>query len=281
MFWKRSSDPKAKLVDRLGEYELPSFPAAAVSTLGLLRQDAPMAEVAESIMTDPGLSVRILRTVNSAAFGLRQKASNLQYAVNLLGRSRVESLVLVAAVGEALPAPDDFDLRGFWRTAAHRACLARKIAASVSPATELECFTAGLLQDMAVPVLVTSLPGYPGLYSDAIGGDQPGLPEYERKILGYDHAEIGALMAETWDLPESLIAAIAGHHGTGDCAPDAVEAVAQVRHGEPSNELEAFRGHCRAHPRLGVLDLDAVIDGASGETAELADSMIPRAAPAT
>ena len=48
-----------------------------------------MPEIAERIMTDPGLTVRVLRTANSAAFGLRQQATNLQYAANLLGRSRL------------------------------------------------------------------------------------------------------------------------------------------------------------------------------------------------
>jgi len=112
----------------VGDYELPSFSAGAVSTLRRIREDAEMKVIAERILADPGLSVRVLRTVNSAAFGLRNEVTDLTQAVTLLGRARVEALVLAAAVGESLPVCDGIDLAGFWRTSAHRACLARRIA---------------------------------------------------------------------------------------------------------------------------------------------------------
>jgi len=48
------------------------------------------------------------------------------------------------------------DLAGFWRTSAHRACLARRIASTLDPASQMEAFTAGLLQDMAIPVLAAA-----------------------------------------------------------------------------------------------------------------------------
>ena len=116
VFWKRSPDPRARLRERIGEYELPSFSTSAISTLSLLRADADMADIAEGLLADPGLTVRILRTVNSAGFGLRHEITNVVSAAKLLGRSRLESLVLTAAVGESIPAPTGFDNEGFWQT---------------------------------------------------------------------------------------------------------------------------------------------------------------------
>ncbi len=272
--WKRSSDPKAKLKELIGDYELPSFSAAAVSTLSLLREDADMTVIAQRIMADPGLSVRILRTVNSAAFGLRNEVTNLGYAANLLGRSRVESLVLAAAVGESLPNPGGIDLAGFWQTSARRACLARRITAKIDPSLEMEAFTAGLLQDMAVPVLAASHPDdYAALYQRSETEDSTALHQMERDQFGYDHAQVGAMMAETWDLPEGLITAIADHHLRGQRAPGAVEAVGLIRHSEPPDELHSLRAHCEQTLELATDTVDTMIEKAGEESASLAESI--------
>ena len=272
--WKRSPDPRAVLQRLIGDYEVPSFSAAAVSTLGLLRSDTDMALIADRIMADPGLSVRILRAVNSAAFGMRQQATNLVHAVTLLGRSRVESLVLTAAVRASIPTPRGMDIVGFWQTAADRACLARNIAARVHPSLESESFTAGLLQDMAVPVLAAAHPDrYAAIYQQCEPDTTGLLHEMEQEAFGYDHAQVGAMMAENWGLPEPLITAIADHHLTGQRAPCAVEAVSHIRHSEKRDDLQALRTHCRETLKLPQSDLEAMIESAGAESSSLAESM--------
>ena len=273
--WKRSPDPKARLQELIGDYELPTFSASALSTLGLLRENADLPVVAEQIMTDPGLSVRILRTANSAAFGLRQPASNLAYAVSLLGRSRVESLVLAAAVGEAMPHESELDLPGFWRTSAQRACIAREIATTVRSSDPIEAFTAGLLQDMAIPVMSAAHPDrYARLYGRSETDATVTLQQLEHDEFGYDHAGVGAMMAESWGLPEPLITAIADHHLIGERAPEAVEAVALVRDSEPADDFGRLREHCSGHLSIEHPTLDRMIEAAGLECSSLAESML-------
>ncbi len=274
-FWKRSPDPRAELRRLIGDYQLPSFSAAAVSTLSLLRSDADMSQIVERLMADPGLNVRILRTVNSSAFGLRHEVSNLEHAANLLGRSRIEPLVLAAAVGDSLPSPSSIDTAGFWQTSACRACLARHLARSLDPSQETEVFTAALLQDMAVPVLAESFPDrYAALYERSIIDDSFTLQEMEQEAFGYDHAQVGAMMAETWDLPEPLISAVADHHLPGQRAPFAVEAVSRIRHSNPVDSLEAVRTHCIGQLQVGPDTLEQIIETAESESASLAQSMV-------
>jgi HD-like signal output (HDOD) protein len=100
----------------------------------------------------------------------------------------------------------------------------------------------------------------------------------EREAFGYDHSQVGAMLAETWNLPEPLIASIADHHLVGERAPVAVEAVSHVRHCKPPDELHAFRSHCHTRLRLSQPDLDAMIEAAGLETATLADSLRPATA---
>ncbi len=272
--WKRSPDPRAKLQQLIGDYQLPSFSAAAVSTLSLLRSDTDMSKIVERLMADPGLTVRILRTVNSAAFGLRHEFTNLEHAANLLGRSRIELLVLTAAVSDSLPSPGSIDTDGFWKTSARRACLARHLARSLHPSQETEVFIAALLQDMAVPVLAESFPDrYAALYERSMIDDSSKLQEMEQEAFGYDHAQVGAMMAETWDLPEPLVTAIADHHLPGQRAPLAVEAISRIRHSDPVDSLETVRSHCIEQLQLRPETVEQMIEAAHSESASLAQSM--------
>jgi HD-like signal output (HDOD) protein len=198
-----------------------------------------MSQLAGQVELDPGLTVRILRLVNSAAFGLSSQVSNLQHAISLLGRSRLESLVLALAAAEQVPDQMGcLERKDFWGAAALRATLARALAQELHAATEAESFTAGLLQDMAVPLLANSNPnGYGEILARWHEDPELQLDTLEQELFGYDHATIGALMAEDWGLPEYLIRAIAGHHesnGNGEVDP-AVRLVSLVTYA-PEND---------------------------------------------
>lgn len=215
---RRGRDPKEELNELLGKYELPSLSSCMIDLLGLLRDPrTPMSEVASRVETDPGLTVRILRLTNSAGFGLLTQVSNLQHAVALLGRSRLESLVLTIAATDRIPIRMECMETGqFWAAAARRATLARVLAQHLHAATQAEAFTAGLLHDIAVPVLAgLDAERYSALLEDWHASEEARLDVLEREAFGFDHAHIGALMAQDWGLPEYLVEAIRGHHEVG------------------------------------------------------------------
>ncbi len=178
-----------------------------------------MVAITELIKVDPGMNVRVLGTVNSAAFGLASKVSNIQHAVTLLGRSRLEAIVLSLAVRDSLPRAKAscFDTAEFWKTSARRASLARLLAHKLHPVTETESFTAGLLQDMAMPVLADiKKEEYCSILREYYESRAICIEELERKAFGFDHQILGGLMAEEWGLPEYLVHSIASHHGGSD-----------------------------------------------------------------
>ena len=243
---RRRADPRAELRALLGDYEVPSMSSTVIRLLGVLRDpDIPMAAVAGQIEMDPGLTVRILRLVNSAAFGLLSQVSNLQHAISLLGRSRLESLVLAIAAANQLPnRMECMATRRFWAAAARRATLARALAQHLHASTQAEAFTAGLLQDMAVPLLAETNPeGYRAILERWHGTGKVGLDALERELFGFDHAVVGALMAETWGLPEYLVLAIGGHHDPdGDRGADpAVRLVSMLKYAPEADGVNALQ----------------------------------------
>ena len=144
-------DPRRALKKVIEGHSLPSFPEIAVKALRLMRSEsAAAAAVAETISFDPGLSVRILATVNSAAFALRRKVTNLRQAVALLGMSQLESLVISSAVDDTLPSAETrgYEQMRFWRASARRASAARMLADLLHPESSVEAFTAALLANL-------------------------------------------------------------------------------------------------------------------------------------
>jgi HD-like signal output (HDOD) protein len=133
------------------------------------------------------------------------------------------------------------DARTFWTTNAKRACLARAIAKRLHPATQLEAFTAGLLQDMAIPVLISAKKNDYCVALETWNSDpESDLAQIEKNTFGFDHQAVGGLMAEEWNFPGYLQEAIGQHHslnGTGQMNIDrAIIAVSSLRY--PSGEYQ-------------------------------------------
>lgn len=275
---KKNKDPKFELLKTLGPYQLPSFPGVVMQTLERIRDPkATPSKVAEVMAADPGLSVKILRTVNSAAYSLANKVKSLDQAIALLGISQVESLVLSMAVGAALPRPTapGFDATRFWRAAARRAATARALAARLHPARGAESFTAALLQDMAVPILAEKHPARYGPLLEHWHNSDEDLAALETKEFGWNHPEVATWICDEWKLPESLAAAIGGHHGVhspgneGLAAPPAVTLVSHVRELDDRNGVEALVEAAAAHG-LKRDDAAAIVDESFKNAEELA-----------
>jgi HD-like signal output (HDOD) protein len=240
-----------KLKDVADLSGLPPIPASVTKILDKLRDpQASMAEVAGVVAWDPGLVVRLLKTVNSAAYGLRRKVDNPHHAVTFLGRSNLESLVLGLAVEEALP--DDpapgFEPARFWRTAARRASLARNLAEKLDPAAQAECFTAGLLQDLAVPILAHAKPDrYGPLLQHWHATQEESLEKLEESALGWNHADLGGTICEAWGMPESLIRDVRHHHPSdADSAPGPIQLVGLLRETQEQAGVDALVEEARS-----------------------------------
>lgn len=260
------SGTPTKLVDVIGDAPLPSFPKVANEALDKLRDPAvPLRTVGVILERDPNLSVSLLKTVNSAAFGLRRPCSSIGHAASLLGRSQLEGLVLAVAVKSTSPRRVTGIKRArFWKTAARRASIARAIAQTVSPRLASEAFTAGLLQDLAVPLIAQRKEGYVEVL-EAWHGKEGDLDDLERQRFGWDHAEIGGLLAEKWSFPAGLHDAISGHHSSEADAPSGIVGMLH----ESANDLDRLIE--TANQRYGIPHDQVVSAIASGdaEAAEL------------
>jgi HD-like signal output (HDOD) protein len=263
----RKSDPKAKLRKVLGEYNLPSFPGAVMQVLQAIRDpNSSAASVAEVLAVDPGLSVRVLRIANSPVFSPVRKVENLAQAVALVGLTELESLVLSMSVRGNLPkaSAEGYDFARFWRASARRGFVARALAGILCPARESESFTAGLLQDMALPFLAHQRSDEYGPVLKQWHSSEVRLYELERDTFGWDHAEVGAWICGEWNLPESIVIDIGSHHPGSDRegCPASVALAAHLREADEETGLGSLIEAATAEHRIGPEKLDEIVETA-------------------
>ena len=275
-FFKSKADPKEKLKKTLKGYELPSFPAVVMQILQKIRSPySSAATIAESLALDPGISVKLLRIANSAAFSPTKKVENLTQAIALVGISQLESLVLGVGVSKGMPKKSCqwHDPAAFWLTSARRAILASELARFLCPAKESECFTAAFLQDLALPFLACHRGD---LYDEIFkqwhiqGGD---LSDLERAHLEWDHTEVAAWICAEWGMPENIAAAIRGHHGA-EVSPHQslipVQLVSILREDESNSGIEELIAAATDQYGLDEKTLRAMIPPAFERAGELA-----------
>lgn len=210
---------------------LPTLPGVAMQVLELTRDpNVTIVKLAKLVQSDPSLSAKILRTVNSSFFGLSQPCSKIDRALSLLGLNTIKSLVLGFTLVEGTRGVDGesgLDLTAHWRRAVYSASAARYIALESRRCDPDEAFTGAMLQDIGMMAAIVAMPEQYGPLLTSHGTDHDSLPAVERGALTFDHAEVGAALAKNWHLPELYVAAIAHHHHPAD-APAEVRPLAEV-----------------------------------------------------
>ncbi|MFH1060822.1 MAG: HDOD domain-containing protein [Pseudomonadota bacterium] len=188
---------------------MPSLSPIALRLVSMAADESVTAdELARLISQDPGLTARLLRLANSAAYRRASGAvSNLSRAVVLMGLREVRIMALSISLRDTLPVKGKgLDYRPFWRASLYRALLAREVALRLALPEVEEAFVAGLLLEMGLPLLVRVLDpeemeGFPGLDASLRQ-----LLTWQQRCLGVNHREVGARVMAAWGLPEALVA---------------------------------------------------------------------------
>jgi diguanylate cyclase (GGDEF)-like protein len=253
-----------------------------------------MDAIAKVIEMDPALAAKVLKTVNSSVYGLKQPCTTIRRALNFLGLSAVKSIVLGFSLVESTRAcagGEGFDVDDHWRRSIYGAAATRVIAARTGACDPDEAFAAALFQDLGALAMYVSLgPAYVRAVAPA-RGDHALHAEMERGALGYSHAEAGAALAARWRLPDRYVQTIQHHHDPDGADADCVDLVRCVGLGtttaialcapEPAAHLPRLLAAAATWFGLGgeaMAPLFAEIGAAAAELAKLFDKSLAGAA---
>jgi diguanylate cyclase (GGDEF)-like protein len=231
-------EPQELLEKMLHSDELPTLPVVAVSLLNMTSRDTTtLTDIADLIAHDISLSAKILKVANSAFYSFPQQISSIRQAVFLLGTNAVRSLVLsfsfLSIKGKREHSRFNFD--AFWEHSLASAVAAKMIVDRVDGANTDDIFVCGLLQDIGILVLASTLPEQYDAVLQMAEERRIDVNEAEEKIFHTQHSFIGYEIAKTWEFPEVLQLPILYHHspesyGGGDLAMTATIKAIHLSH---------------------------------------------------
>lgn len=194
--------------------KLPALPTAVTRfTEKAENENVSLKELAAIVETDSGLTVELLKHLNSTFVGLRHKVNSVQQGLSLMGR-RQSSMFLITTGMEAAVRSKKSKLINqscFWNACLQKALFAKEVA-KLLHADEETAFAGSLMQDFLLPIVTNDLFDD---YIDFIQNrkNQPAcLANYEQEKHGWNHALAGACLAHRWHLPGDLVCCILFHH---------------------------------------------------------------------
>lgn len=175
------------------------------------KSDPELRRIAQIVSQDIGLTVAVLKVVNSPLYSLTRKAENVEQAVGLIGMRQMSFLVTAVSMRNAMPsgAPG---LTRFYDTASKRSYAMARIAKTTKLVDMGLAQTFGLFCDVGIPLLMGRFPNYLDTLKIANIDTERSFTSIEQAAHRTDHALIGAMMVKSWDLPHLVAMAIRLHH---------------------------------------------------------------------
>ena len=191
---------------------MPPLPQQAIRILKELNSENSSARsVAELASQDPVLAAGILRTANSAAYSTGTPIVGVQEGIAHLGFSAVRSLMLRLKLDAGTPDADTATAQEeLWTHGMAVSQIGEVLAVKYGADRQL-CSTLGLLHDLGKLVTLRGPQSFRAKLAER-GPDGEGEISRERRVLGADHADVGAYVAGLWQLPPDIVEGIRFHH---------------------------------------------------------------------
>lgn len=199
---------------RVRAKRLPSLPASVMALNQAVQDDRCTVDRLLGILQkDPPLSAALLRMANSALYSGEGEVRDLKAAIMRLGFDSVANLGTGMAVIKRLKGGAHLDALALWRHSVAVGLVARGLCRLVKKHGDAEtAFLGGLLHDIGKLALDFCFPEEYSPVLLKVQNEQMQFVDAEREILGLDHTEAGAALANQWVFPDVIVAMIRDHH---------------------------------------------------------------------
>ncbi len=244
------------------------------------------ADIGEVISQDTDLSARLLRTVNSAMYGLPVPVETISRAVTVIGTRDLRDLAVMTAARQlfnGIPA-DLMNMTEYWHYAISTGAYARTLAKRCDVLHGERLFVMGVLHDIGRLAILQHLPEQARDILLIAERDDDLLSAAEQDVLGFDHAEVGHALVKQWGLPESIQQVVRYHHALEEVGDFGLETAlvhigCVVASGESwGHDLDDSIG--RIHPvaweitGLDRSEVEGVVEEASPQIVEMTTNVL-------
>jgi len=208
-----------EVVERM--HTIPTLPEVVNKLIKLVNDpDADAESVGALVSRDPGIAAKMLRLVNSVYYGLNEPIHDLEHAVTVLGFKTLRSLALSVSVISAFQQQSAcFSMKAYWTHSVVAGGIARMVATRCGLREPELAFTVGLLRHIGRLVLVENAPDETRAIIAVAHKLKWAFHRAAHEVVDTDDAEIGAWLAEHWELAPEIRDSIR-HQYQPEKAPD-------------------------------------------------------------
>ncbi len=193
---------------------LPLFPESIERLQDLIKDEkSEINEIAAVIKQDPSFAADLLKLSNSAQFMLPRRVSSIDEAVKIVGFTGLEHMLVTYGTKKIFD--ERFGEMGeLWEHLYRCAFYAQELAKNrrfPKPVVE-DAFLGGLLHDIGKFLITAVRPDLIEKIFSVSADKHLDIELIEDLAFGITHAKVGAILAEKWNFPETLIKAIEYHH---------------------------------------------------------------------
>lgn len=195
--------------------QLPTLPYIASEVLSAVdNPNLSAASIASLIERDQAMTLKVLKVANSPFYGFSRKIATIDLAIVVMGLNTIKEIVLSLVVQKFFAKVNvaTFDLKNFWDYSVFCGACSRLLARKLGYRLAGEAFVAGLMHDIGILILIQY---FYKQFTDVRKlqfNEGLSLIDAEKRILNTTHCDIGAWLAERWNLPTQLWKSIQYHH---------------------------------------------------------------------
>lgn len=206
------------------EVRLVSFPDIYYKIQEVINSPISSAtSIAKVVSNDPSLTARLLRLVNSSFYGFPNPILSIPRAVAIIGSNELSALALaVSTMTVFRHIPKGYvDMKSLWMHSIACGVFSRLLAYTKRLRNEERFFLAGLLHDLGKIILYTKTPLEMTYALELSFFERIPLWQAEKRVFGFDHSEVGRILLEAWNIPETIRKLCDYHHDPlGEGAPE-------------------------------------------------------------
>ncbi|PIE43105.1 MAG: hypothetical protein CSA50_06865 [Gammaproteobacteria bacterium] len=268
--------------EKLKVNKLPSLPNVLVEMLRVCQNDSASFQTISAIVSqDIAIGARAISLANSSFYCRGDKITSLERALSVLGVETIKTLIVTASVQQFFSSSSSTHnafFKSLWHQSVTCAMLSRAFATLTGYERPEEAYLTGLLHNIGELVLGSNYPDDFLSLLEQLQIKQKSQIELENERFLTNHCDIGAGLAEQWQLSEFAADAIRYHHTALDAVLDAHHLVKIIYLASRFSEkgcLESLENLKAADKLFGLNTSLAqqIVEQIATETADIADSM--------
>ncbi len=161
-------------------------------------------DIAQNVEKEQMISMKVLRLVNSAHFGLSKKIGSINDALAMLGISQLKMLVISSGIVSSVPDIPNVDVKEFWGHSFRTANNAKWLAEQCKLENVDMMFTAGLICDLGIILIHLGDPKVGNEIEQHVKAGEK-RSDFESSRLGFTSQQACAELCKRWHFAAELV----------------------------------------------------------------------------